>query len=51
MAACRHYQSLKGRRLSFEWALIDRVNDRPVDADLARFAGDHPTFRLTPVTP
>ena len=29
----------KGRRLSFEWALIDGVNDRPVDAaELAAFA-------------
>jgi 23S rRNA (adenine2503-C2)-methyltransferase len=40
MAACRHYLTLKGRRLSFEWALIDRVNDRPVDAaELAELAG------------
>jgi 23S rRNA (adenine2503-C2)-methyltransferase len=32
LAACRHYRSVKGRRLSFEWALIDGVNDRPGDA-------------------
>ncbi len=29
--ACRDYLEAKGRRLSFEWALIDGVNDRPVD--------------------
>jgi 23S rRNA (adenine2503-C2)-methyltransferase len=39
MAACREYRSLKGRRLSFEWALIDRVNDRDSDAEeLAQWA-------------
>lgn len=37
--ACRHYLSVKNRRLSFEWALIDGVNDRASDADeLARYA-------------
>ncbi|HEX9548271.1 MAG TPA: 23S rRNA (adenine(2503)-C(2))-methyltransferase RlmN [Acidimicrobiales bacterium] len=37
--ACRMYLATKGRRLSFEWALIDRVNDRPGDAaELARLA-------------
>src|SRR5205823_3750742 len=30
--ACRDYLAAKGRRLSFEWALIDSVNDRPSDA-------------------
>ncbi len=29
MEACRQYLTAKGRRLSFEWALIDGVNDRP----------------------
>jgi 23S rRNA (adenine2503-C2)-methyltransferase len=33
-AACEHYLAAKGRRLSFEWALIDGVNDRPTDAEL-----------------
>jgi len=33
LAACRDYVTAKGRRLSFEWALIDGVNDRPADAD------------------
>jgi 23S rRNA (adenine2503-C2)-methyltransferase len=53
MAACRHYLTVKGRRLSFEWALIDRVNDRPVDAeelaDLARPLGAH--VNLIPLNP
>lgn len=30
--ACRYYISQTNRRLSFEWALIHEVNDRPVDA-------------------
>jgi len=32
MDACAGYLLAKGRRLSFEWALIDGVNDRPKDA-------------------
>ncbi|MGC8511412.1 MAG: 23S rRNA (adenine(2503)-C(2))-methyltransferase RlmN [Acidimicrobiales bacterium] len=37
--ACRQYRSVKSRRLSFEWALIDGVNDRRGDAaELARIA-------------
>lgn len=32
MAACGEYLEAKGRRLSFEWAMIDQVNDRPSDA-------------------
>jgi len=34
MDACAGYLLAKGRRLSFEWALIDGVNDRDVDAEL-----------------
>jgi len=34
MDACAAYLQAKGRRLSFEWALIDGVNDRDRDADL-----------------
>ena len=34
MDACAGYLLAKGRRLSFEWALIDGVNDRDQDADL-----------------
>jgi 23S rRNA (adenine2503-C2)-methyltransferase len=38
--ACRQYLTAKGRRLSFEWALIDGVNDRSSDAsELAAIAG------------
>jgi 23S rRNA (adenine2503-C2)-methyltransferase len=33
MEACGRYLEAKGRRLSFEWALIDGVNDRRIDAD------------------
>lgn len=32
MEACKAYLEAKGRRLSFEWALIDGVNDRASDA-------------------
>ncbi len=53
MAACRHYLTIKGRRLSFEWALIDGVNDRPSDAaelaELARPLGAH--VNLIPLNP
>jgi 23S rRNA (adenine2503-C2)-methyltransferase len=30
--ACERYLAAKNRRVSFEWALIDGVNDQPVDA-------------------
>jgi 23S rRNA (adenine2503-C2)-methyltransferase len=30
--ACRDYLAVKGRRVSFEWALIDGTNDRASDA-------------------
>lgn len=32
MQACRKYLAKKNRRISFEWALIDGVNDTPRDA-------------------
>ena len=32
MDACRYYVAKTNRRLSFEWALIQGVNDRPEDA-------------------
>ncbi len=39
VAACRRYLAATGRRLSFEWALIDATNDRPSDAaELAALA-------------
>jgi 23S rRNA (adenine2503-C2)-methyltransferase len=51
--ACRSYLAAKGRRLSFEWALIDGVNDRPSDAgELAAYArplGAH--VNLIPLNP
>ncbi len=31
--ACARYVAASGRRLSFEWALIDATNDRPADAE------------------
>ena len=38
-AACRNYLAVKNRRLSFEWAMIDAVNDRRTDAaELAEYA-------------
>jgi 23S rRNA (adenine2503-C2)-methyltransferase len=53
MAACRAYLDAKGRRLSFEWALIDSVNDRVGDAaelaGLARPLGAH--VNLIPLNP
>jgi 23S rRNA (adenine2503-C2)-methyltransferase len=37
--ACQDYLSATGRRVSFEWAMIDGVNDRPADAaELAAMA-------------
>ena len=37
--ACERYLAAKNRRLSFEWALIDGVNDRSIDAErLARLS-------------
>ncbi len=37
MSACADYLAVKGRRLSFEWAMIDGVNDRSSDsAELAK---------------
>jgi 23S rRNA (adenine2503-C2)-methyltransferase len=51
--ACRAYVDAKGRRLSFEWALIDGVNDRRSDAHelsgLARGLGAH--VNLIPLNP
>ena len=52
-AACAAYLEAKGRRLSFEWALIDGVNDRSSDAaELASYArplGAH--VNLIPLNP
>ena len=42
MDACAGYLLAKGRRLSFEWALIDGVNDRDRDAAAPRRAVAQP---------
>jgi len=34
LQACRFYYEATGRRISFEYAMIDNVNDRPEDAKL-----------------
>ena len=34
LAACRDYYNITGRRISFEYAMINGVNDRPDDAKL-----------------
>ncbi len=51
--ACRRYFEATHRRVSFEWALIDGVNDRPSDAArlaaLARPLGTH--VNLIPLNP
>jgi 23S rRNA (adenine2503-C2)-methyltransferase len=51
--ACHAYLVAKGRRLSFEWALIDGVNDRAADvvelAELAHPLGAH--VNLIPLNP
>ncbi len=53
MSACRDYLAAKNRRLSFEWAMIDGVNDTPRDAaELAELAlplGAH--VNLIPLNP
>ena len=53
MEACEQYRASTGRRISFEWACIDGVNDRPSDAGelaaLARPLGAH--VNLIPLNP
>jgi 23S rRNA (adenine2503-C2)-methyltransferase len=55
MAACADYLRATGRRLSFEWALMDGVNDRPGDAaGLARLCHRLPLaahVNLIPLNP
>ena len=55
MAACSRYLEAKGRRLSFEWALIDGVNDRLDDAEelaeLGRSLPLAPHVNLIPLNP
>ena len=53
MDACSRYRSRTRRRVSFEWALMDELNDSPSDAaqlaDLARPLGAH--VNLIPLNP
>jgi 23S rRNA (adenine2503-C2)-methyltransferase len=51
--ACRDYLAVKNRRLSFEWALIDGVNDTEIDAvQLAAYARPlHAHVNLIPLNP
>ena len=51
--ACREYTEGTGRRLSFEWAMIAGVNDRPSDAtELAAIARAlHAHVNLIPLNP
>ena len=51
--ACREYLGHRNRRLSFEWAMIDSVNDRPTDArELAAIARDlRAHVNLIPLNP
>jgi 23S rRNA (adenine2503-C2)-methyltransferase len=55
LAACRDYLAAKRRRLSFEWALIDGVNDREVDAErlaeLCRSLPLAPHVNVIPLNP
>jgi 23S rRNA (adenine2503-C2)-methyltransferase len=55
MAACADYLAARGRRLSFEWALIDGTNDRRSDAgELAELARSLPLpahVNLIPLNP
>jgi len=55
MAACAEYLEARNRRLSFEWALIDGVNDRDGDAErLARRCRELPLaahVNLIPLNP
>jgi 23S rRNA (adenine2503-C2)-methyltransferase len=53
VAACLDYFAAKGRRISFEWALIADTNDRPSDArelaEIARTCRAH--VNLIPLNP
>ncbi len=55
LQACAEYIASNGRRLSFEWALIDGVNDRPIDAAqlaaLCRRLRPAPHVNLIPLNP
>jgi 23S rRNA (adenine2503-C2)-methyltransferase len=51
--ACYHYAQRTGRRISFEWALIENVNDTPQQAQAlaARLKGIPSHVNLIPLNP
>jgi len=51
--ACHHYVERTGRRVSFEWALIEGVNDTPEQAEAlsARLTGLLAHVNLIPLNP
>ncbi len=55
MATCAEYLDVKGRRISFEWAMIDGVNDRDQDATelaaLCRRLAPQAHVNLIPLNP
>ena len=55
MDACEDYLDEKGRRISFEWAMIDGTNDRDSDARelaaLCRRLSPHAHVNLIPLNP
>lgn len=55
MDACEDYLDVKNRRVSFEWAMIDGVNDRDSDARelaaLCRRLSPHAHVNLIPLNP
>jgi len=55
LAACEDYLQVKHRRVSFEWAMIDGVNDRDGDARelaaLCRRLSPHAHVNLIPLNP
>jgi 23S rRNA (adenine2503-C2)-methyltransferase len=53
LAACRTYQAATNRRISFEYVLIDRVNDRPAQAAALarRLTGFLAHVNLIPLNP
>jgi 23S rRNA (adenine2503-C2)-methyltransferase len=53
IAACREYMLLTNRRITFEWALINEVNDSPEQASkLADLVGDlHCHVNVIPLNP
>ena len=51
MAACRNYFAVTGRRVSFEYAMIDGVNDSDAQAELlaSHLSGMHSHVNLIPL--